>query len=212
MNEEILKKLKNLKFKEIIYPVIMVLFLIVIVIVFITVAYSVASTINKIFNIKDEEIESKIITFNVGDFEKLKKRLGIDKTGTAQLEQMPMPIISSLIFPSPSVSLTPLPSMSLSPTPQLDKKLLKIQILNGVGEKGLAKIVKDLLEKAGFMVSDTGNADKFGYKTVVIKTKDDKKDYIALVEADLAANGYTVDSKENLSENESYDMIIIIGK
>lgn len=214
MNEEILKKFKNLKFKEIVYPIIMVLFLIIIASVFIVVAYSVASTINKIFNIEDKEIESKIITFNVSDFEKLKKRLEISELDAVQLNQLLTPVVNPVLSENPSVSLSPSPSIStipLSPT-ELDKKNLKIQILNGVGEKGLAKIVKDFLEKDGFTVSDTRNADKTGYKNVVIKTKDSKKNYIELIETELVNNGYTIGAKENLLEKESYDMIIIIGK
>lgn len=220
MNKEIFKKLKNLKFKEIIYPIIMVLFLIIIASVFIAVAYSIASTINKIFNIKDKEIESKIITFNVNDFEKVKKRLGIDDKESVQLNQTLTPAVipalseNPLVLLSPSPALSPLPIISsvVAPSAQLDKKLLKIQVLNGVGEKGLAKIVKDFLEKSGFIVNDTRNADKFSYKSVVIKTKDIKRDYNALVEMELMSNGYTVGAKETLSENDSYDMIIIIGK
>jgi hypothetical protein len=133
--------------------------------------------------------------------------------------------------PTPEVSVTPITSITptpaaKSPTPKASvspsstkaasaetaKSDISIAIQNGSGETGVAGKASDVLKAAGYTIASTGNADNYDYKDVVIKIKPSQKANLAGIEKALSSN-YTIgDTSTDLSEGQSYDVLVIIGK
>jgi len=103
-------------------------------------------------------------------------------------------------------------TISVTPEKKLERKDLAIRVLNGSGIAGKAGEVAAELEKLGYQISETGNADTFDYQETVIKIKEEKKDYLSLLTNDLKTL-YTVRSEETfLNKEEEVDVIVIVGK
>ncbi|MGB9706944.1 MAG: LytR C-terminal domain-containing protein [Microgenomates group bacterium] len=121
------------------------------------------------------------------------------------------------LIPTPTVSLpTPQLTESLevspSPTPKLNRADLKIKILNGSGVPGAAAKAAEFLEKLGWEGIKTGNADSYDYQKTIIKIKESKKNYLEMLDTDLASK-YTLEEKtQTLAEDDKFDAIIILGK
>ncbi|MGB9911357.1 MAG: LytR C-terminal domain-containing protein [Microgenomates group bacterium] len=116
--------------------------------------------------------------------------------------------LTAEITPEVEEELTSTPT----PTIVLDRKDLKIKILNGTGVPGSASKGAKFLEALGYSKIDTGNADSFDYKETVIKIKEDKKEYLSLIKQDLAERYTLNEEEETLKEEENYDVIIILGE
>lgn len=84
-----------------------------------------------------------------------------------------------------SESPTPTPAPTETPAPALDKSEWSLEVLNGSGVSGAAKKIANQLTELGYTVVKTGNADKDTYTESQILVKDDLKDKIDLVIADL---------------------------
>lgn len=98
-----------------------------------------------------------------------------------------------------------------TPTPSIKRDEIKIKLLNGSGTPGKASEVKEILNKEGYQEIITGNADSFDYKTTVFEIKKEKKEALVFLKEDLKDYLSKFDSK-NLAEEETADVIIIIGK
>ncbi len=116
------------------------------------------------------------------------------------------------ILAQASPTSTPTVNPSPTPTPQpVDKKELSIQILNGSGEPGVASRMKAFLEKGGYTVNDTGNAETFTYEKTEISVK---KKFDSIL-GDL--KGYLEDkyaigkAQSDLPDSSEYDVRIIVG-
>lgn len=104
---------------------------------------------------------------------------------------------------------TPTPS----PTPEstLDKAEITIRVLNGSGVAGRAGEAAGVLEDAGYIDVDTGNADSFDYEETVIQIKTDKDEYIDLIVEDLEGSYTIQENTEELDEDSDFDVVIIVG-
>lgn len=109
-----------------------------------------------------------------------------------------------------TVESTPVPA---SPTPEstLDKENLTIRVLNGSGVAGRAGGAAEVLEDAGYIDVDTGNADSFDYEETVIQIKSDKNEYIDLLVEDLEGSYVVAGETEELDEDSDFDVVIIVG-
>lgn len=83
---------------------------------------------------------------------------------------------------------------------------IRIKILNGTKISGLAAKAKSELNKAGYTKIDTGNTE-LDDKSIILANDKDK---LKTVEEDL--NIKNSDEKENKTEYNDYDVIIILGK
>lgn len=125
--------------------------------------------------------------------------------------------ITPAVSVTPSASKSPTPKTSVSPTksPSVSdsaKSDIKVVIQNGSGESGVAGKASDVMKAAGYTVVSTGNADNFDYKDVTVRVKPSQKSNLAAIEKALSTN-YTVgDTSSDLSEGQSYDVLVIIGK
>jgi hypothetical protein len=130
---------------------------------------------------------------------------GYQKLGKAKNKPSPSPVPT--VAPSPSVSPSPSPLASVSST---ELKKVKISVLNGTTRKGEAKKVTDLLSKAGFNVTKTGNAVD-DYKQTEIDAKATvSKDILATLK-DSLENYYTMASGKTLDASASADIVVNIG-
>lgn len=116
-------------------------------------------------------------------------------------------------------TLTPLPSQTPQalevipmPTVAFSRRDLKVKVLNGSGISGRAGEAAAVLEKLGYQVVETSNADSFDYEETIIKIKEENKSFLPLLTNDLKTH-YTVSSEEEiLPEDEEEDVVVIVGK
>lgn len=125
----------------------------------------------------------------------------------------------SLISATPtSPSLTPTPTSSVGESSgtnkkeEINKKELKIKILNGTGVPGSAGKAASFLESLGYKGIKTGNADSFDYEKSLVKIKEEKKSFLESIIKDLSQKYEVAEETETLSNEEEFDVIIILGK
>lgn len=119
----------------------------------------------------------------------------------------------------PTVTETPTPKPTLGPTSNpidkttgLDRSKLSITVENGSGEAGVAGTGKEFLANLGYDVTGTSNADNFDYTGVTIQVKSAASDYLALLKKDLGSKYTITASTSDLSDGNSSDALVIIGK
>lgn len=101
------------------------------------------------------------------------------------------------------------PTVVATTEAKLDK--YPIEILNGSGIPGVASTLQEILEKEGFKVSETGNADNYDYTDTVIQAKANiEKTFLEKLKI-LVAKSYSVGKNEKLSASDSSEVIVIVG-
>ncbi|NTU46165.1 hypothetical protein HGA88_00915 [Candidatus Roizmanbacteria bacterium] len=128
--------------------------------------------------------------------------------------KIPFPKLASFsLKPSPTATPSPVPTSepTATPTPSIDRKTLRVKILNGSGTKGRASDVKDVLKEKNYLEILTANADSFDYETTEIQTKKSKPEVASVIVADLKDN-VASPKLTTLPEKDPSDIIIIIGK
>ncbi len=100
-----------------------------------------------------------------------------------------------------------------TPTPEEEKKdAYSIIIENGSGIGGEAGRAKTLLEDKDYTIASVGNADTSDYQDSVIKAKDDvPSSWLEALKKSLEDTYVVAKDVEKLGENESSDVIIIVG-
>lgn len=93
---------------------------------------------------------------------------------------------------------------------KIDKADVKIKILNGTGEKGIANKVKTKLEEDGFVDVKTGNADNYNYTKTEVNYK---SKYLSLFSGiqKLLEPTYKAVKGEVLKTSDDFDIYIILG-
>ena len=110
------------------------------------------------------------------------------------------------------VTLSPTPTLSPEPTKaKIDLSKYEIKILNGSSISGEAGRQKDSLEGLGFTVSGVANADNSDYTDTIIRAKEEvDKDFLDKLKSVLEST-FTLGDFENLSDDASTPIVIIIG-
>ncbi len=124
-------------------------------------------------------------------------------SGTLKFDLKTKPV-SKLISPTP-------PPPTLTPTPSFSKETLKIKILNGVGIKGKATEIKDILKEKEYQEILTDNADNFDYEQTEVQIKEEKKQAFNYLKDDLKEY-VSLKKSSSLPKDSSADVILIIGK
>ena len=103
------------------------------------------------------------------------------------------------------------PSLSADPTAELDPQWVRIEVLNGTGERGIAAATRDYLQQRGWKVVAIGDADRSDYsQTIVINygvpatIVQDVGDTLRL---STAAGGL-----QGLSSSNPVDLRIVVGR
>lgn len=112
--------------------------------------------------------------------------------------------------PSQVAEVTPPPS---TPEPkEVDIGKYSISILNGSGIKGEAGKAQDILEKAGFKVSSTGNASNYNYTETIIQAKSSIEEQFITKLKETLGETYKVASKiQSLSSSSKDEVVVIVG-
>ena len=104
-----------------------------------------------------------------------------------------------------------------TPTPTeteegLDFSEYAVSILNGSGIHGEDGAIVELLTDAGFAEFETGNADSYDYLKTEVSTKEDTPVAVYNKIEEALSNTYDVSKSESfLSEDSSFDVIVIVG-
>lgn len=127
---------------------------------------------------------------------------------------------AALVTSEPTPTATPTPQESVTPTenPTPTEKVtptvaakLRIEVLNGSGQQGMASKMASFLKSKGYSITATGNADAFDYTQSVIQIKKSKNQFTAQLKKDLSAS-YSVDpTVQTLAESSTADAIVIVG-
>ncbi len=180
---------KNVKLKKIIYPIILGVFFIVVILIFIYSAKFLVNSINRSLSLDVQYAESRIIKINLEKFYRIAKKMGIEISKLTiddlQLTSDQQQISNNNLQETTVVATTTAETIPI--VVELDKKAVKISVLNSTKIKGLAGEIKTLLENNGFIVGAIGNYDSIQEKTF-IKIKESKKDYVSLIKEVLEKN------------------------
>lgn len=106
------------------------------------------------------------------------------------------------------------PTPTPTEKPKIDKKSVKIQVLNGTGTPGQAADAVEALEKAGYDADNikTGNAEEFDHKTTTVAYKERFKDTADDIKKALesAFDDIAIDSTL-LDEDGEFDIVVTTG-
>jgi LCP family protein required for cell wall assembly len=94
---------------------------------------------------------------------------------------------------------------------EIDNSKIKIEVLNSTSISGLAKRVAEKLEADGFKISYVGNWGKSEYEVTQIINNNKTKNGTNNVKKALNA-GEIADSNDSASDNNSADVIVVVGK
>lgn len=104
----------------------------------------------------------------------------------------------------------PLTEFKEGATVDIPKKSIRVEVLNGTGERGLAEEVKSKLLDLGFSVVATANANHFKYKKSKV-LYDSASDYQKAIQVSKFFKGESLEySQENLEKG--VDVLVIVGK
>lgn len=109
-----------------------------------------------------------------------------------------------------SADVSPTKEPTATPTPALDRKEIRVKVLNGTGTAGQATEVKDILLKLGYVDILTGNADNFNYETTEIQISTDKEGLEDLIVKDLEDHVAKPETTK-LDDDSAADVVVIFG-
>lgn len=113
--------------------------------------------------------------------------------------------------PSQEPQATPNGSPIPSATPVAKLDTLKVSVLNGSGKIGEAGKAKALIEKAGFKVGQTGNAQNFSFTDTLVQFKSTVPTETQKKLQDSLKASYSVKVGEALDAKSSFDIIVTVG-
>ncbi|MDO8260600.1 MAG: LytR C-terminal domain-containing protein [Candidatus Magasanikbacteria bacterium] len=145
-----------------------------------------------------------LVVFFIMNFSKAKvnKTSNTEKNSVATVSSKKKTVVSQT---------NPQPVQKTIPVVVLNKADVKIEVLNGTPTKGLASQTKTFLVGKGFNVVAVGNAANDKYEQTTIQIKPSKK----AIQDDLTrtlSERYSIVIGDHLSENDKYDIIIILGR
>ena len=115
--------------------------------------------------------------------------------------------------PTPTVSESPQAQASVAPSPvsEIDRSVIKLQVLNGSGVSGLAGKAKTYLEGLGYKEVVVGNASVSNLVETTILVKDSSKEMLQDVISDLSKNYKVAEKTDTLPASSKYDFVITLG-
>ena len=95
--------------------------------------------------------------------------------------------------------------------PKFKKSDYTIKIQNGSGKAGLSASLQKDLEKDGYKIGSTANADNFDYKNTIMRAKKSVPEKFIDELKEKLTDKYKKVEIEELKKDEDVDVIIIIG-
>lgn len=204
------KILKKMKSADFIYSVVFFTIILMVVILF---NYSVNFIVKNIDQIFFPDQAADTPALDMGKYSLVIKKLGLPVNTTQENATIPneVPVVNAVTpaATAPAAE-TPAPATETpTPAPTLDKKSITINILNTTSKKGVAAALAKALENAGFAKAVTGN-EKKSYALTTIIIKDEKKDYLPLLEEAVKLS-YPRAVTETVTGKTDFDVTIMIG-
>lgn len=103
------------------------------------------------------------------------------------------------------------PSLAADPTASVDPHWVRIEILNGTGEWGIAARTRDLLQKQGWQVVSIDDADRSDYTQSIIINYGVPSSVVADVGADMGIAS-SVATLQGLNSSHPVDLRIVVGR
>lgn len=198
---KIIKSLKKIRPKDLIYSGILAFFIIIVGVLFFISTRFISQNINKVFSPEGAE---SVQVLNLSHYILVAKKLGITiNTTPGNTEVIPL-----TITPSPEAPATP-PSSVETPTTPLDKQALTIEVRNSTTKKGVAGALANILKEAGFS-APTAKNESTPYTKTTIFIKESKYDYAALLLEEVIKS-YPGAIATTTTESAPFDATIIIG-
>lgn len=113
--------------------------------------------------------------------------------------------------PTANLEASPEPTPESSPSSTLKLSEYKVQILNGSGKIGEAGKAKTLVEKAGFKVGNTGNAETFDFTDTIIQVKSSVSSEVVDKLKDSMSSTYSVKVGDKLDSDSEFDIVVTVG-
>lgn len=204
--KDTLQKIESKKIKPVdfIYLGVILLFFIITAVMFFTSTNFIIGHINKIF-LPTEEVANKPLDMERYRLIEKKLNLPVNTSDGKTIINTPVETttVQNIITPPVSTEIIIAP-------PLFDKKTISINILNGSKKAGVASLLSNNLEKAGFSKSSIGdNGTVIPITTIYIK--DSKKDYTSSIQTVVKKSYPKAVTKTN-PESSNFDVIIITGK
>lgn len=210
MNEQIKNVLAKIVWRDLVYPLILLIFLTIVVTVFISSVKFFYTRIDTAISLDESAAESGLTRIDMGNLAIVARKLNIPISETAPaesvqtIEEPPTPTTEPIIEATPPV----VPEMPVAPV--LDPKTIKIAVYNSTDTTGLAGKLKTALETSGFVVSETGNKPPTR-DTTIVQIKESLADTGAQKTlSSVVAESY-VAVFETLPPDTLFDIIVIIG-
>jgi hypothetical protein len=121
---------------------------------------------------------------------------------------------TAVLLPTEAASPSAVLSASISAveTEGLSRQALSVAILNGSGEKGVAKGVSDALRGLGYRVVSVGNADSYAYRNITVLVKPSQGNYAQLLRGDIMQSLHVASVSASLSDTIAGEAEVIVGK
>ncbi|GEM_PF-6795275 len=113
--------------------------------------------------------------------------------------------------PVPTTSTENLINQTPAPTPNIDVSTYKVSVLNGNGGIGVATALKNIIEKVGFKVTYTGNADNFNFTDTLVQVKSSVLANVVAKLKDSLSSNYSIRVGDILSPESNFDIVITVG-
>lgn len=231
MSDNSLAKLKKIKFKQLVYPSILVIFCIGLGVTFWYSTKFLSSQLVKIFgSLSQEQMASRLLALDLENYQLVAKKLNFwvePQNLIAPLATSSAPIEETATTSDAAAATSSEPAaaqevlaadQAATGTAEIQaapavKAPLKISILNGTKTSGLAGELKRTIEAAGWPVTKIGNQTtpasrtRFSIKTGLVQAASEIERLKSLV---IAKYPDTV--TETLAADSGYDIEIVIGR
>lgn len=118
----------------------------------------------------------------------------------------------SFFAPKPTPTPTHTPAPTPSPVSAVNRKDVKVSVLNGGGVAGAGTKMKTFLEGKGYTVASVGNADAYTYDQTQIHVKSGDDAIATMLKDDLKSDYTVASATGTVDTSATYDAQVIVGK
>lgn len=195
-----LDKLRNIKFKQVIYPISLVIFALAVGSVFWKSISFISKAINTSLSVDTHSVDQGKLKIDLATYYRVAEKLNIP-TPAPDSGETPEPTAE------PAASSSPIASPAAS---SVAKSELQLAVFNSTKTSGLAANLTTKLAQAGFTVAKTGNQSP-AQPTTVIKTGARVSDAIFNEIVSILSPQYANPTRQTLPASSAYDVEIVIG-
>lgn len=198
------KQLTIERLKDLVYPIILVVFICSIIASFFFIAQFLSKSVDSAISSPNEaQIQAQLTYVNVDNYNAISKKIHLPQI------QASAPIVQEVI---PTEGATTSPVIVEQPGTESKKETFSVSVLNSTKKAGLATTVKNDLITAGFTIIKTGNTSPQETQTIV-QIKEHVQASSAIVEEILTtlSKRFLVGDPQILEESASYDIVITVG-